>query len=228
MKKSIFLAITLSLICAVTCFGQERVNRGKLSFDNSGPILNNITGWSYDETVGEWVNYKGVLVPGKGKYNSGIAKSFHFNNIISLQFKTLTYNNVQYYILIWAKWEGAYKYPYIHVDWEWWKTKNFMMFTKEDMNKLKNLTNEPITIEVPTLSRTSYANTISDEDVIQKEMGYYLDHVHQRKCSIVIYKATDGAIRFMFDDDVYNYNSINKQYFEITETDYSLLLNVGF
>ena len=227
-----FIAITISFFCTITCFGQDRVNREKITFGNSGAILNKVTGWAYNESVGEWIKFDNLLSSWKGdaKYTeertgtpSRVVMSRRYNNIISLQFKTLTVNDIPYYVLVWEKWTGAYKYPHIKEVWEWWTTKLFMMFTVEDMEKLKNVTNNPITITVPTPSRGRIDTYSSDEDVIQTEMNSNI----QLKSSIVIYKATDGSIRFLFQKDLDSLGrTIEKQYFEITEADYLKLLNV--
>ena len=226
--KKYFIAIALSLICFITCLGQARINRAKIAFNNSGPTLNKVIGWAYDKSVGEWVDCVNLLEGDKRykKYATSASwMSHNYNNIIGLQFKTLTCNNVQYYVLVWEKWDGSYKYPNIREDWEYWETKMFMMFTEEEMEKLRNITNDPITIEVPTPSRRRYDSESSDEDVIQTAMNS--DYPY--KTSIIIYKATDGSIRFMFQEYVSSYgDKIDDQYFEISEVDYFNLLNVGF
>lgn len=224
MKK--FLMALMLCLVSIMSFGQERVNRVKLNFVSEGPIIKHVAGWAYDESVGEWVNYENVLDGNKSdaKYMNSIKSymmSQYLNNIISLQFKTITCNEVPYYVLIWETWNGAYKYPSIQEDWEYWKIKKFMMFTVEDMEKFRNLTNKPQVIVVPTPKRGRYDER-RDEDVIQTEMS---SKYPSEQC-IVIYKATDGSIRFRFQyfpsvDEIVN------EYFELSELDYIRLFSIS-
>lgn len=223
MKKSLLLL--LCMFCTLLCSAQERVNRVKLSFEKEGYILEKAIGWSYDEYVGEWVDCVNVLESekkNKAYTTSPLWASGEFNNLISLQFKTITYNNQLYYALVWHKWDGAYEYPNIQEDWEYWRTKVFMMFTQQDIYKLRNLTNKPLTIKVSSPSTDRY-NTAADVDVIQSEMnsGYV------KQLYLVIYKATDGSIRFLFRQYDWDSYDIKTQYFEITEAEYLKLISIS-
>lgn len=226
MKKFIYTVI-FAFLCVVNCFSQDRVDRIKLSFNNEGVILNTFTGWTYDKITGEWFDCVNMIADFKREQKHSTLPhkmSFKFNNIISLQFKTIVCNETPYYVLVWEKWEGAYEYPEIYEDWEYWKTKEFLMFTKQNMNKLKNLTNRPITIKVTTPSRGRCPQEIQDVDIIQGEMS----NRYALKKSIVIYKATDGNIRFKFLRGYSENESIKYQYFEISEKDYNKLIDISF
>lgn len=228
MKRLFTVIVALSLLNVVTCYGQDRVNRVKLSFINEGTTLNNITGWAYDNATGEWIDCVNLLESRK-QYKK-FAKdpswmSRNFNNIISLQFKTIIFNDVPYYVLVWDKWTGEYRYPTIMEDWEYWNTRLFLMFTEKDMKKLRNLTNKPITISVPAPQRSRFSKEIEDVDIIQTSM----DNNLYRKVSIKIYRATDGTIRFNFKiNNIFISSDIDKQYFEMSETDYNNLIKVEF
>ena len=108
------------------------------------------------------------------------------NNIISLQFKTVKYNDVLYYVLIWDKWEGAYKYPELYIDWEYWQTKWYLIFTEEDMDKLRHLTNEPVLIDCMRIIRQRYDTNVDDVVIIQNA----LIREHNLNIYFIIYKAT--------------------------------------
>ena len=137
--------------------------------------------------------------------------------------ETITYNDISYYVLVWDKWTGAYKYPTIYEDWEYWRTKIFFMFTEKDMEKLRNLTNNPSTIEILTLTRGRLDQNVQDVDVIQYEMN----NNFQQKSKIEIYKATDGSVRFLFKEGLFSgIHKIETSYFEISELDYNKLMNI--
>lgn len=223
--KRCFLCIVFCLVSSIgICYAQERVNRPKLSFNTEGAIISNITGWYYNDIIGEWVKSIGLLEAEKKYTNMGPSwRSHSYNNIISLQFKTITYNDISYYVLVWDKWTGAYKYPTIYEDWEYWRTKIFFMFTEKDMEKLRNLTNNPSTIEILTLTRGRLDQNVQDVDVIQYEMN----NNFQQKSKIEIYKATDGSVRFLFKEGLFSgIHKIETSYFEISELDYNKLMNI--
>ena len=60
MKKLLPLLPVLFLIS----FGlsQSRVNRGKLSFNGKSEVITKLTGWSYNEKWGEWIDYENVIL----------------------------------------------------------------------------------------------------------------------------------------------------------------------
>ena len=224
--KRIFIITTLCFIC-VASFGQDRVNRSKLSFNNEGPVLTDFTGWAYDNEVGEWVGCKNVIEHNKrySKHaNSEIWQSHTLNSIISLQFKTIEYNKTPYYVLLWDKWSGKYTYPHIREDWHHYKVRKFLIVTENDMKILRNLTNKPAIINLPTKTKTN--SDTEDVDVVQTT----LDKNYKGSMYLVIYKATDGSIRFIFRDYISTISGtgIEKEYFEISEEDYLKLIDIHF
>ena len=224
MKKFYFI-IALCLIYAAS-FGQDRVNRVKLSFGNEGAILSKITGWGYDNAVGEWVDCDNIIEY-RSQYKQTATqeswKSHEFNNIISLQFKTITYKETPYYVLVWEKWDGEYDYPNIYEGWNFWRTKMFLFFSQEKMNELKNITNNPKTIKVPITSKRGRWDRTADVDIIQSS----LERRYQTTVNFTIYKATNGSVRFLFEQHMYyDESSIDRGYFEICESDFFDLINV--
>lgn len=216
MKR--FFNITTLCLISVASFGQERVNRPKLHFISEGPILTDFTGWSYNNTSGEWIEHKNVISSSTSTY---ISNSHYKNNIISLQFKTIIYKDTPYYVLIWYKLDGYYEYEYINEDWRSYKIKNYLMITEDKMEYLRNLTNTPITLYFPTPTKLDVEST-ADVDIIQTSM----ERDYQLNTGLIIYKATDGSIRFLFksilDED------ISKEYFEISEDDFLKLIDIHF
>lgn len=215
--KRFYIIITLYLIC-VASFGQGRVNRPKLSFINEGAVLTDFTGWSYNNTSGEWVDHHNVI---SSSTSTHMDESRYKNNIISLQFKTIIHKDTPYYVLIWYKKNGAYRYEYILEDWMSWEEKNFLMITEDKMECLRNLTNTPITLTLPTPTKLDIEST-ADVDVIQTSM----DRKYQVNTDLIIYKATDGSIRFLFKNILDK--DISKEYFEISEEDYLKLIDIHF
>ncbi len=230
--KKLFIALMLCMV-SIMVFGQDRVNRPKLQFTQEGGVITEFTGWLYNEQCGEWIGCKNTIMPTYyGCEKKDLAewegsKADVLNNIISLQIKTLIYNNQLYYVIIWNTWDGAYKYPSIREDWEYWKTKRFLMLTENDMNKLKNLTNTQQKIKVQHILQSRYDSKVMDCDIIQTNMSKsYKDYIY-----LTIYKATDTNIRFLFEDHtgisrIDNETKIDKQYFEISENDYIKFIDI--
>jgi hypothetical protein len=221
MKKFIFALLALAMTLPV--MAQERVNREKLKFTAQGEKVRKIPAWGYDDTVGEWLKSYSVIERDKQNHKMGIlpvSMAFEFNNIISLQAKSLTYNNTPYHVIVWEKFVGAYKYPNIKQDWEYWKTKIFLMFSPSDIAELNNLNNEPkhITILAPIKAREDVM--VKDVDVIQSGMA----KKYCPKVTMSIYKAADGNIRFLFS--ALGASDLEKQYFEMPETEFQKLLTV--
>lgn len=225
MKKYIIAIITIiiSTFNIFTVCGQDRVNRTKLNFQGESTKLTSITGWGYDDEAGEWIDCQNFIECQK-KYKSldhELWTSHKDNNIISLQFKTIEYNDNIFHILIWEKWDGHYRYPSIREDWEYYKVKEFMVFTEDDMRKLHNLTNDVYKFEVNVAIKDYSNNDIEDVDVIQNGLKRISENDYIMQKTIKIYKAIDGSIRFVF-----GYENIKKAYFEITEKEYMDLITL--
>ena len=58
IKFSIFFFL---LTISLPGFTQERVNRPKLKFEASSDTLTKATGWAYNETLGEWIDYENTI-----------------------------------------------------------------------------------------------------------------------------------------------------------------------
>ena len=114
MKKLITIILLISVL---QIFGQDRVNRQKLSFIDKSNVLSKVTGWAYNSTSGEWIDYENTISNDKsyktdqlkslqGKYMMSMTNSF-----IDMQTKTLIFKENKYYVLIINKWTGSYYYP---------------------------------------------------------------------------------------------------------------------
>jgi MoaA/NifB/PqqE/SkfB family radical SAM enzyme len=140
--------LTILIIASpITLLAQSRVDRAKLSFDRTSDILENATGWAYNSTLGEWINYENFIRPlkdykdkkFKASYN-GLVQSTQSQNFIKMQSKIIEYSNRKYYVLIIQKWRGQYKYESIKEDWYIWKETLGYIFTESEYSKLKDMT----------------------------------------------------------------------------------------
>jgi len=231
MKTKFTLLAVLIVISSANLFGQERVNRVELHFQSSSDKLIKATGWDYNSTLGEWINYKNVINDDKdfkGKYKmlqGAYMMSRTNQNFISIQTKTVTYKGIKYYVLIVKKWQGEYEYPYIQEDWYEYKSTEGYIFKENEYNKLKNI-NSLIVLKtkhkVSIGSKYEKYNEQKFLDLIQTELSSKQDDF-----SIVykfpILKSKEGAIRFCVpdyftsSDPTYNFD---KRYFETDSSNF--------
>lgn len=222
------------LICMVICsfgliaHGQERVNREKVHFTHQSEVLLNATGWAYNETLGEWIDYKNLISDDKDyktKYKSLCESPYmksRCSNFNSIQVKTFTYNGAEYVCLIVNAWRGAWKYPAIREDWYEYKVDIYYFLSKKEYDKLFALSS--IITEIQGWSEIQYEyNSEPAEDFVisaikkKKEKDWWKS---EQETVLQVYKATDGSIRFLFESPNKYFAGIEKKYFETTEKEW--------
>lgn len=217
-------------------FGQDRVNREKLSFLDKSNQLTTSVGWSYDTTLGEWVDYNNVIENDKSykeKYKllqGSYMMSRRTQNFISIQTKTLVYKDIKYYVILVEKWNGDYKYPNIQEDWRIYKTMYGYIFTETEYNKLNNI-DGVLNLETQYMvSMGSYYeeyNEVVFLDKIQTNLSSEKSK-YSPTYTFPIKKTENGDIRFYVPNSFstsqyssYNKVDFNKQYFETTFDNFS-------
>lgn len=142
--KKLFLSISF-LMLVISSYSQGRQNRAKLAFTNQSEILNKATGWSYNSTLGEWIDYENVMSNDKNyktKYKSLQGRymmSRKSQNFINIQFKTVSIESKTYYILLVKKWQGRYEYPSISEDWYEWKETFGYIYDQSEYDKISKI-----------------------------------------------------------------------------------------
>lgn len=231
MKKMIFALV--ALMVALPMVAQERVNRAKARWIGEGEKITNVMGWGYDDTAGEWVGCANVIetkVSNKKYTNSDYWKSHTYNNIISIQLKKLEYQGDTLLILVREFWDGGYKYPRIKEGWEHWKSTAFMILDDTHIELLRKLPNTVSHINVVTTTQGLYEKEELDVDLIRKK----IEGKYQTKSTIHIYEATDGNIRFIFQEIEFMESlprlneDIGKGYFEMPKETFNSLFKIAF
>lgn len=102
MKK--ILVTILVVVGVMSVNAQERVNRQNVDFIESSEILTSAIGWSYNGTIGEWVDYNNCICYDKSfkdKYKILCNSSYQKVTIQILnRFKlNLFYTKIQYITL---------------------------------------------------------------------------------------------------------------------------------
>lgn len=205
-------------------FGQERTNREKLSFDTTSGTLEKATGWAYNSTLGEWIDYENVISASKvykDKYKSlqgSYMMSQTDQNFLKVQTRTVSYKGTTYYVLIVEKWGGRYEYPSIKEDWYEFKETIGYIYSKEEYQKLLNIES---LVELKTKYMVSMGSKYEkyDEtkflDLIQTELSKEKSE-YSVEYTFPIMKSKEGAIRFYLPDyfSTYSKYDFEKEYFE--------------
>lgn len=225
--KNVNIMMTL-IMCLMTIvsFGQDRVNREKLSYVDKSEQLINAVGWSYNTTLGEWVDYNNVIENDKSykeKYKSlqgSYMMSHRTQNFISIETRTIVYDSTKYYVLMVEKWDGDYKYPNIREDWRIYKSMCGYIFTETEYNKLHNY-NETATLQTQNMISMGSSYEEYDEVVFLDKIQTNLNSEKSKYWPtyvFVIMKTDDEKIRFYVPYYSSSYNKIdfNKKYFETT------------
>jgi len=241
MKKTCFLTL-LVLISVINLQCQDRINRAKLSFVDSSDILKHAVGWYYNDNIGEWVDYANVIYPEvnyKNEYKilqGSYMMSKTEQNFISIQTKTVIYNNQKLYVLIITKWDGEYKYPNIQEDWMIFKTTIGYIFTLKEYSKLYNLADSQ---DLSTNRITKIGSPYMDYsetrflDYLQTDLGKNIQD-NSPIYVLSIMKAKNGVIRFFLpssseyyfpnDPNCYLKSDFKVKYFETDSLNFSKII----
>lgn len=221
------------LFFSFVSFGQDRVNREKLNYNDSSEIISKVTGWSYNTELGEWIDYENVICKEK-TYKSNykdlsaeFMKSLYYHNFINLQTKTIIVDGLKYYLLLIKKYEGSYDYPHIRKDWKIYIAINAFIFSQKEFQKLKNISNK--TVELKTKLQASVYQqfyihesfTSSIQDKILRNTNHPFVYIFP------IYKAENGKVRFLLPKDYPSFEkkyNFDEEYFEIDFEDFQQLI----
>lgn len=225
MKKSIFTL--LIVLISINLAAQTRQNREKIKFEKESDLIKSATGWSYNSTIGEWVDYENVISNDK-KYKTEFKslqgeymKSHTKQNFISIQTKKTFLDSIPYYVIIIEKYGGGYEYPKIKRDWKTWKEIVGYIYTQDEYNKIISFDE---TVELKTKNIVSLGiNKPYDEQLIldkvqtelKKEISKYSpEYIFPLKLT----KSDDQKVlRFYLPTYFSRYNKYDfeKEYFEI-------------
>ena len=218
IKFSIFLFL---LTISLPGFTQERVNRPKLKFEASSDTLTKATGWAYNETLGEWIDYENSISDDKNsKQNYKVCDLFYQNqNFSKLYTKSILHKGLKYYIFIIEKC-ASFKADF--------KKFDGYIFTDDEYQKLSNLQN---IVELRTFGNVSQilkSNSIDETlflDLIQSEL---LKEEEKFKANYIfpVMKSSEGMIRFYLPDFFWESNIYNfdKAYFEVDPKSFSKII----
>ena len=190
--------------------GDERIDKPYYyKIIQSSPIITNIVGWSYDSSNEKWAGYYNALI---GIYRENNKKPIRasldqlggYEDISSMQFKKITYNETPYYLLYIKKWEMWYSYPSIYRGRNNYEDYSIFVFTEEEYNKIWDLKDGINKIKI--LNETGFCvhQNRRGELVTEKQglswcfdenfSGQYSDY----STTYFYIKKTSNAIRFAY------------------------------
>ena len=205
MKRKYYLLALIYLFFIGYGYSQPRVNRKSLTFEKSTKIITRAKGWSYNSTLGEWLEYDNVLSSDKGykeRYKALQGKWMMAKtkqNFISLQAHEFSFNDTEYCILIVNKWKGKYKYQALERDWYEYKALDGYIFLKNEYLKILNFDKE-LFLNTPRSVFMDFSDGDFNESklfarihtAMLEEIGQYFSTLH----TFPMYKSDEGDIRF--------------------------------
>lgn len=213
-----------------TCFdivlAQPRVDgQQKYKVLKSSPVVTNIVGWAYDKGKEKWSGYYNMILDYyKGNNKVPAKPSVHSmsvnDNIISLQFKKIEYNNSIYYVLIKTFWDGAYHYPALQLDYYEIKERVISVYDTIEYKKLSNLS-EQITSVKTIYGQSRYSASLVNYTKLNDQLMRIFNGGDLESCPTITYfkKENDNVIRFSTWK-----KDISDKYYEIKKSIFDTLI----
>lgn len=224
MKK--FLTLVFTTIACITFNAQERVNGTPPTFSGQSGKLTSATGWAYNTTDKDWVDYPNMIESSKAykkkksKPLEGSVLSSRPQNFSSIETKLLVYKDVKYYVLVVEKWSGAYKYPNLREGYYSSRMTCGYIFTEENYKKLLNMdkfveltTDDYIEEESSGLTEAGFI------EKLQKQIDSSMKRGFDAKFPVM--KSEEGKIRFHVPYFKYNFE---EGYFETDAENFNVIL----
>ncbi|MBE9489486.1 MAG: hypothetical protein IMY67_04260 [Bacteroidetes bacterium] len=231
MKKFIFLLLLPTLI-----FAQDKINSEKISFIYQSDSITNAIGWSYNETLGEWVDFQNVISHDKQSKKEGSLKlsdeltSFQKQNFSSIHVRTVSVASKIYCVLIINKLTGEYKYPSVKKRWSYKTETVGHIFTEKDFKKLFIYDKIIVEANTPALA-SQYTNEYNEKEflaqiqsaVLQLKSDSNLNYIFPVKRAI---SNGEQVVRFYLPYQMNSSNKYNfsKEYFEISKREFDKLI----
>jgi len=199
--KNLFSCV-LILICSL-CFGQERINGTAINFKEEGPIFSEANLYQYDKNSEKWIEKLNAIKDYFGLIN----------------FRTIEYNNVKYYILCRNTVEVLYKYPAISEGRYINPIYKAYIFSETEFLKLKNLNDG-----ISDYDEVRTKNLDLEELRIQVLSHLKGEQPHYDKIVMKIKKENDSLVRFRCPEEYESWTQpFDKRYFETSLKEFTKL-----
>jgi len=132
MKKMLLLFV---LSTGLTMSAQNRVNKVNDVFVSQSEKLTVSVGWEQNDETGTWIENKNVihnkLCP--SYWTARVEQNFDW-----LQVNTIKKQGIKYYVFLYERQSGRYKYPNIRKNWENQYNTHFFVLTAPEYESLKS------------------------------------------------------------------------------------------
>ncbi len=211
--------------------GQGRINKQTLSFDSKTNKLANATGWKLNGETGKWIENTNVIdgIKCPMLWVSHITQNFKW-----IQFASLTHNGNKYYVFLWERLGGKYKYESIQMDWEQDNRTYFFILDSKQYSELKAAVNAKEQKDIQFNS--NFTGHISDcfkvlggehlyneENLLAKITNSLGKKGYSNDCLTINAQNVDGKdiVRFLLPENCF---STKYSYFEVSFEDFMTIL----
>jgi hypothetical protein len=214
---------------------QSRTNETMLEFKSKFQKLSSAVGWQKNEKTGKWIENENVIDDSKvSSYGvSHISQNFKW-----LQFSTISQNGKDYYVFLYERLGGEYKYPSIYEDWEADKRTYFFVISTEQYEiiktqiDLKTGKNIKITSKITGFISDRYKilggeHLYNEANLLAKITNTIEKPNYSESCFILNSQTTDGVdlLRFRLPETCYSAEKdMETKYFEVKISEFKAML----
>ncbi|GFD78703.1 hypothetical protein ACXIHB_10295 [Tenacibaculum sp. IMCC1] len=221
------LCITVVFLLTITSNAQSRKNQERLTFVKNSEKIVEAKGWCLSYKTNQWVENRNAIDYQKVEsfWVSHLSQNFKW-----IQFSKLNYNQKEYYVFIYEKLSGEYKYPYIKKDWIKENQTHVFILGKNQYLNLKNRISKQdgVTYEIRTKLKgfiTDKYNSLggnysyNTENILFKIQNLLQNTTYKDYCLSYNSQVIDGkpVVRFKLPTECgYSKEKLDKEYFEIS------------
>lgn len=235
MKNKIILSLVI-FITSFTVYSQSRQNRSNLTFTKKSEKLTEATGWALNKQTGKWVDNNNVI-------DKTICKSYWVSHISqnfkSIETASIEYNGETYYVILFEKQSGSYKYPNIQEDWEPHKQTDFFIINQNDFNTIQNILKQKDGKDY-LISSKLHDNINNRFVILGGEHLYNYDNLMAKititlekggileQCMMINSQVVDGkeVVRFRMPEYCSLAKYAKDEYFECSLTEFSKIMDL--
>lgn len=231
------LLLTSFLVAFVTfnSNAQRRENKETVKFSSKSEKLTEATGWEQNKETGKWIDNKNVIDDRKcpSYWISHVSQNFKW-----IQFATISNGEQKYYLFLYERLGGEYKYPNIREDWEADKRAYFFILTQveyESIKKqidLKSGENIRVTSKMSGYLSDRYKilggeHLYNEENLLAKITNAIQKPGYFETCFVLNSQVVDGqeVVRFRLPESCsFEEDYMKTKYFEVKATDFKNIL----
>lgn len=230
MIKVILTTILIALTF-IDIQGQSRTDRQNVEFDSKSEKLTQATGWELNKTTGEWIENQNVISDRETTPQArGVSQNFNW-----LQFTSLTFEEEQYYLLVYERPTGRYRYPNIREGWSSFESVYYFVFTSEQYDQMVNsinlITGETIDIKSNMADEYSglfiqSAGGYDEKDLLARITNILNRPNYTENCFRLNSQVVDGSeiIRFRLPEHCILRDKMQTAYFEVNLEEFNSIL----